>query len=189
MFKAPNIKGPRFRKVHKPVLTTEMYNKFIKAHPQFSLSFIQFRDIIRTHSSKLWNATIDSREGVELPNGGIMHVASTKITKRANYDIKASIAAGHAITHRNYNTDGYVAKIIYSQRKTRVGRSGNIWGFRGIRVFKRALSKAYPLDWKKYRVVEDTAWRGKKVNQAKRKDYMIAQTNEALQTYNEFDLT
>jgi hypothetical protein len=51
------------------------------------------------------------------------------------------------------------------------------------------VAREYPKDWKKYRIAEDTRWKSEPVKSRQRRDYMEAKTNEAIKTYNEFDLT
>lgn len=190
MFNAPNIKGPRFRKDYKSVLTIELYKKFIESNPQYKdLTYDQFRAIIKTHSKKMWNAAASTRDGVELPSGGTVFVGSTKITKKNNYNIQASIAANRPIKHRNFGTDGYVAKIYYSTNLSKVGgRDRSLWAFKGGREFKRTVSREYPKNWNRYIVVADLY---KIVREYKRNSYRnfkAGETEKGPQTYNEFDL-
>jgi len=189
-FSAPNIKGPRFRKNTKHILTLDMYKNFIKSHLKYKdLTFDQFTTCVNLCSQKMWKASIDERDGVELPIGGTIFIASAKITKKHNYDIQASIAANTPIKHRNYDTDGYSAKICYSPRLAKIsGRDKSIWLFRGVREYKRAISKQYPKNWKKYIMIEDMYNIVKNYKKARSKHYFAESTERAVQTYNEFDL-
>jgi len=190
MFKAPNIKGPRFRKDYKAILTKELYTKFIKSHSKYTdLNFTKFKAIISDHSGLMWKAIIDSRDGVEVPIGGTIFIGSTKIRKKNNYDIQASIKANAPIKHRNYNTDGYVAKIYYSPRLSKVGgRDRSIWSFKGYRGFKRTIGKEYPKDWKKYIIVTDLYTVVKNYHRHKYRNIFTERTKRVTETYNEFDL-
>ena len=64
-----------------------------------------------------------------------------------------------------------------------------MWGFTGVRDFKRTVAKTYPLQWKKYIVVDNMT----KVSRLFRKqiatNYNIKKSNIALETYDEFDMT
>lgn len=189
MFNAPNIKGPRFRKNHKSLLTVEMFKIFKKSHPQHVVDFKEFQNIIKTCSKSMWKSAIKERDGISLPMDGTVFVGSTKIRKKNNYDIQASIKANAPIKHRNHDTDGYVAKIYYSPYLSKIGgRDRSIWSFTGHRDFRRALSKEYPINWKKYIVVTDLTNIAKDYKRNKNRHYYQESTAKATQTYNEFDL-
>lgn len=191
MFKAPNIRGPRFRKDHKTVLTKKLFEKFTASHPQYSnLSLTAFKNIIRSNSRKMAEVATTERDGVALPIGGTVFVGSTKIRVKNNYDIQASIKANAPIKHRNYDTDGHVAKIYYSPYLSKVaGRDRSMWSFTGHRDFRRSLSKEYPLNWKRYIVVSDLYTVAKDYQRHKNRHYYEGSTAKATETYNEFDLT
>jgi len=190
MFNAPNIKGPRFRKYFKSVLTTTLYEKFIKANPKHAgITFEQFVGTVDTSLEKMWNVTLVERDGIELPIGGSLFVGSTKIKVKNNYNIQASIKANTPIKHRNYDTDGYVAKIYYSPHLAKVsGRDRSIWSFKGARDYKRTLSKIYPGNWKKFIVVAELYTVVNEYQRLRARNYFTESTEKAVQTYNEFDL-
>jgi hypothetical protein len=189
MFNAPNIKGPRFRKGYKELLTTEVFEKFKKTHPQHNLEFENFQEIIKTCSKSMWKLIIEERDGMSLPVGGTVFVGSVKISKKNNYDIKASIAANTPIKHRNYDTDGYTAKILYSPHLAKIsGRDRSLWSFKGHRSFKRTLSKEYPKDWKKYIIPTNLYKVVKEYRRHRERNYRQESTAKVIQTYNEFDL-
>lgn len=190
MFKAPNIKGPRFRKESKQVLNKALYDNFLKIHPQHqNVTYDQFSKVIKNCSNKMWRIAIDERDGIELLSGGSIFVGNTKIIVKNNYDIIASIKANAPIRHRNYDTDGYVAKIYYSPHLAKIaGRDRSMWSFKGHRDFKRTLSKEYAKDWKKYRMVEGLYAVAKEYNRAKNRHYYTASTEQAVKNYNEFDI-
>lgn len=190
MFNAPNIKGPRFRKDFTKILTKDLYKRYLDSHPtETSLTFEKFKQIIKVHSRKMWEIAARDRDGIELPIGGSIFIGSTKIRKKNNYDIQASIKANRPIKHRNYDTDGYVAKIYYSPHLSKIGgRDRSIWSFKGVRQFARLVSKEYPKNWTKYRMITDFK---KIVSEYKRhsyRHYIVADTERATKTYNEFDL-
>jgi len=191
MFRTPNIKGPRFRKYFKRVLTKNLFENFKKQHPEYTdLTFKKFHDVIENCSKKMWKVTLDERDGIELPIGGSVFVGSTKIKVKNNYDIQASIKANAPIKHRNYDTDGYVAKIYYSPYLSKVsGRDRSIWSFKGARPYKRAISKEYPKDWKKHIVVAELYTVVNDFNRHKSRNYLQENQKKATENYNEFDLT
>lgn len=189
MFKAPNIKGPRFRKNFKRVLTRKLFKDFQKNSQYSDLTFEQFRDIIENCSKKMWRVTIDERDGIQLPNGGSVFIGSTKIRVKNNYDISASIAANTPIKHRNYATDGHVAKIYYSPYLSKIsGRDRSLWSFKGNREYKRTLSEEYPKDWKKYIMVSGLYTVVNEYKRHKKRHYFKDLHNGKIQNYNEFDI-
>lgn len=189
MFKAPDIKGPRFRKPAKRLITKDLYNRFIERHPQHAgVDFEKFKEVIENSLKKMANVVISERDGIELPIGGTVFLGSTKIRKKHNYDIQASIKANAPIKHRNYETDGFVAKIYFSPRMSKTPiKKRNIWTFKGHRDMKRAISEVYPRDWKKYIVVAALYDVRKEYKKASVRNFRVNDTNRKVQFYNEFD--
>jgi hypothetical protein len=190
MFNAPNIKGPRFRKDYKKVLNRSLYDKFIVAHPEHSnISFEKFESTVSSSLNKMWQVTLDERDGIQLPIGGSLFIGSTKIRVKNNYDIQASIKANLPIKHRNHDTDGYVAKIYYSPYLAKVsGRDRSLWSFKGVREYKRKVSTVYPVNYKKYIVVAELYTVVREYQKHRARNYFTESTERAAQTYNEFDL-
>ena len=191
MFKAPNIKGPRFRKESSRSLNKVTFENFIKSHPQHvGMKYENFKKIVKTSSKKMREVIINERDGLSLPMGGTIFVGSVKIWKKNNYDIQASIKANAPIKHRNYNTDGHVAKILYSPHLAKIsGRDRSIWSFKGHRDFKRTLSKEYPKNWKKYIIPANLYKLVEDYHRHRERNYRVEATAKAVKTYNEFDLT
>jgi hypothetical protein len=189
-FSAPNLTGPRFRKDFNTVLNRTLYKSFIKANPKHAgITYEEFGKVIDTTLTKMWKVTLDERDGIDLPIGGSLFVGSTKIKVKNNYDIQASIRANTPIKHRNYDTDGHVAKIYYSPHLARVsGRDRSIWSFKGARDYKRTLSKVYPGNWKKFIVVAELYTVVNEYQRLRARNYFTESTERAVQTYNEFDL-
>jgi len=189
MFRAPNIKGPRFRKKFHETLNRDFYKEFLQDNPQYSdISYEKFSEIIAHGLTKAWNVTLTERDGIELPIGGSIFVASTKIKVKNNYDIQASIKANAPIKHRNYDTDGHVAKIYYSPHLAKIfGRDRSMWSFKGNRLYKRALSKAYPKNWKKYRMVIGIHGIIKSYHKNRVRNYFKESLKEEVKSYNEFE--
>jgi hypothetical protein len=189
-FNAPNIKGPRFRKSRQGFVTRDVFKKFIKLHPQHTgLKFKDFKCIVQESSKGMRETAINERDGISLPMGGTIFVGSVKIRKKNNYNIQASIAANAPIKHRNHETDGHSAKIMYSPYLSKIsGRDRSIWSFKGHRNFKRALSEEYPKDWKKYIVPVNLYKVVKDYHRHRERNYRQESTARATLTYNEFDI-
>lgn len=190
MFKAPNIHGPRFRKEFRNILSRDLHKKFLTANPKYTgLTYEQFRNIIISHSGKMWMTAATTRDGIQLPIGGTIFVGSTKVTKKNNYDMKASVAANAPIKHRNNETDGYVAKVFYTLYLSKVGgRDRSLWSFKGGRQFTRTVAQEYPKRWNTHIVVEHMDWIVKNYKRHQLRSHNARKTERAIKTYNEFDL-
>jgi len=137
----------------------------------------------------MWSTVVTLRDGIELPTGGTMFVGSTKITKKNNYDMKASIAANRPIKHRNYDTDGYVAKIYYSQYLSKMGgRDRSLWSFKGGRPFTRTVAREYPKNWNNYVIVADMHKIVREYKHNSYKNYKASIAEKETNVYNEFDI-
>lgn len=156
--KKPDLKAPRFKPSRYNVLNEEMIRRFKKKFPQYSkLSQREIRKIIVTYNQKIWRTVIDTREGVELPeNLGNIFIGTCPPPKKynANYDvvIKNNITS----THRNFESDNYLAKIFYTNYDNKYKfKNRRIWQFDAIREFSRTVSKEYPEKWKLYIQVDN----------------------------------
>lgn len=190
MFKKPNLKGPRFRKDEYHVFRKDLFDRFKEKYPQHSITFDKFESTITNHSGKMWKEAIDSRDGILLPEGiGTVFVISTKITRKKNVNIQASVLANREILHRNWNTDGYVAKITFTSFLNRSFNTVDtgLWFFRGHRDFKRSVAKEYPKDWKKYIVSRRMKGAAQIYKDEQIKHFLKKKVEEDLKTYNEFE--
>ena len=58
---------------------------------------------------------------------------------------------GKVIQNKNWDTDGNVGKIFYTNYSPKYRfKTRELWQFIAIRQFKRAVAKTYPKQWKKY---------------------------------------
>lgn len=188
-YKAPNVKAPRFRANRKEIVTKEFFEKFKSAHPEHNVTFKKVRDVIDSHSKMMWNTIIENRDGVELPSGGVVFIATYKPAHPTKlFNQIASIKAGRKILHRNHKTDGYVAKIFYCYSMSKTGsRRKSLWRFKGGRTFTRTVAKTFPDRWKQYIYWPDIRKISERVMKHAHKTKMLKRTERALETYNEFD--
>lgn len=190
--KKPNLKAPRFR---KPTLGT-LNRKFISKIKQDVPSARVYDDeriktILRKFNENVRKAVIDNRDGVELPEklGRIFVGSCYPPDTVINY--RESAEKNQKVLHKNWETDGFIAKIFYLNRgfekKTRF-KNQELWGFDACRKFKRGLASVYPQTWKKYAVI-----RNDKKLALTQKFQTIEHINKkreekALESYNEFEL-
>ena len=67
-------------------------------------------------------------------------------------------------------------------------KNKEFWSFVACREFKRSVAKSYPENWNMYAAIEPNTKIRLTYQKSLKKDYAIKKQNEALETYNEFDL-
>ena len=191
-FRKPDLNAPRYRAQRVDILNGEFYKLFRKDNPKFSyLSNKEIKSIIKQVNGKIWDTVIEERDGVELPEQlGYIFIGSCPAPKQENPNYHVSKELQKVIQHRNWESDQYLAKIFYtnSASKYRFAFS-NLWGFKPVRQFSRAVAKEYPENYTKYLVVDDY----KRINTVFRKmNYKMKMEDierEIIKNdYNEFDL-
>jgi hypothetical protein len=191
-FRKPDVRGPRFRPEVYQVMNDKFFNEFRKKYPQYKdLTDPELRKIGKTFNTMFWEHVIDKRDGVELPEGlGYIFIGTCKkSTKKNNVDYAKSNKYGIKVTNKNWETDGRLAKIFYTNYTHKykfVHRE--CWAFVGCRNFKRTVAKTYPENWNMY-VTVDPHKKIRKMFQANiLKDINKRKQDKDLEDYNEFDL-
>jgi len=142
-FKQPDLSAPRFRERTKTVLTKALYKQFIEKYPQHEKHGEDlFRKVVNEFNGKLWEATIQYRDGIELPESlGYLMVAKCDRTQRENIDFANSVKYGKKVTHRNWDSDNYIAKICYTNYCLKYRFADReLWGFEAVRQYARSVS-------------------------------------------------
>lgn len=190
-FRKPDLNAPRYRAQRLNILNKEFYNSFREANPKYSyLSDKDIKKIVQDVNGKIWQTVIDERDGVELPEQlGYIFIGSCPAPKKPNPNYYLSKQLQTEIQHRNWASDQYLAKIIYTNSAAKYRfQFSNLWGLAPVRQFSRAVAKTYPENYTKYLVVDDY----KQINNLFRilnKKIRVGKTQkEVLKTYNEFDL-
>jgi hypothetical protein len=189
-YKKPDLKAPRFRPKKLNLTNAGFYEQFLKDNPKHSdLSVSQFKEIIKVFNGKIWNAVVDCRDGVELPEQlGYLFIGSCP-RKRSNVDFKKSEHYGVVLQNQNWESDQYVAKIFYTNFETKYRfRNHDLWGFKGVRDFTRMVGQTYPKEWKKYLVVDNFIKISKIFRMNKQRDLKDIETQDLLKDYDEFNL-
>jgi len=190
-FKKPDLKAPRFRPEVHSVLNKEFFDLFRKKYPRYKeLSDNTLKNIIKSFNKNLFNTIIDTRDGIELPESlGWIFIGTCQQSKKNNIDYAKSVKYGVTVSNKNWETDGKLAKIFYSNLapKHRI-RNREFWKFQACREFKRSVAKSYPENWNMYVRLDplsklETVYRNKK-----QKEIIALKTKNALTTYNEFDI-
>lgn len=154
-FKAPDVKGPRFRPKWKSYLKRETFKDLESEYPE--VNFKGFSEIIKCFNKNLVQGMIDSREGVELPQGlGYVFMGSCKPPKRSMIDYLASAKYGKQIRHRNLGEDGRLLKLFYTNCTSKYKfRSRQIWSLKFCKPVRKRCSIAFKENWPFYTEVDD----------------------------------
>ena len=156
-FKAPDLSAPRFRPKRTNILNKRFIDRFKAAHPRFSdIGSQELKEIVYALNGGVWKTVIDFRDGVELPQQmGNIFIASCQRKKRPNPNMVESARLGKLIQNRNWDSDGYIAKIFYTNFGERYRfKLHDLWSFVAVRDFKRNVAARYPKEYTKYLVVD-----------------------------------
>ena len=156
-FKAPNLNAPRYREKVTGLLNAELFKEFKEKYPAYeNIDNSKLKKVINLYNEKLWKEVIDNRNGVELPDSlGYLFIGTCPAAKSVNTNYALSKQYGKVLENRNLNTDGKIAKIFYTNLKTKYRfKNRELWQFTAVRQFKRSVAKTYPEQWSRYIVME-----------------------------------
>lgn len=188
--KKPDLNAPRYRPKKLNFTNVEFYNRFIEEHPKYNnVSADKFKEVINRFNGKIWETVIDNRDGVELPEQLGYLFIGTCPRKKSNVDFSKSKEHGVIIQHQNWESDNYAAKIFYTNYETKYRfKHHEMWGFSGIRDFKRTVAQTYPTNWKKYVMVDNLVRVSRIFRKEKYKEFLKNETLDLLNNYDEFNL-
>jgi hypothetical protein len=190
-FNKPDVKASRYRPEVSTILNKEFFENFKKTHPKYkNLDDSMLRKVIKRFNQVLYQKVIDTRDGVQLPEQiGWLFIGTCQQSKKDNIDYAKSKKYGIKVTNNNWDTDGKLAKIFFTNYAPKHKmKNREFWGFTACREFKRAVSKSYPENWNMYLEVVSRAKIDKVYNSAIYKDYLNKVKTKALKSYNEFDI-
>lgn len=190
-YKIPDLNAPRYRPKRLNLTNTDFYNQFIKDNPKYSkLDIKNFKKVIELFNGKIWKNVIEKRDGVQLPEQlGYLFIGTCPRKKGENTDYNKSRKYGIKIQNQNWESDQYTAKIFYTNFETKYRfKNHELWGFIGLRDFKRTVAKVYPENWKKYVVVDNMMKISKLFRAENFKQYKTKETQNLLENYDEFNL-
>lgn len=190
-FNKPNVKASRYRPQVSTILNKEFFENFKKAYPKYrDLDNKVIRKMIKRFNQVLYQTVIDTRDGVQLPEQlGWIFIGTCQRSKKANIDYGKSKKYGVKVSNKNWDTDGKLAKIFFSNYAPKLKmKNREYWGFTACREFKRAVSKTYPENWNMYIEVLPGAKIDKVYNSVMYKDFLKKSEDKALKNYNEFDI-
>jgi hypothetical protein len=190
-FKKPDVKAPRFRPDVHHVLNKEFFEMFKKKYSKYKdIDNQLLKTIIRKFNNAVYNTVIEKRDGVQLPEQiGWIFIGTCQESKKKNIDFVKSNKYGVTVTNKNWDTDGKLAKIFFTNHAPKHKmKNREFWTFVACREFKRKVSKTYPENWNMYVVVDPTAKLRQTYQKAIFKQTIAEKTKRELKTYNEFDL-
>jgi len=188
--KKPDLNAPRYRPKKLNFTNVEFYNRFIEEHPKYAnVTADKFKEVINSFNGKIWETVIENRDGVELPEQLGYLFIGTCPRKKSNVDFSKSKEHGVIIQHQNWESDNYAAKIFYTNYETKYRfKHHEMWGFSGIRNFKRNVAQTYPVNWKKYVMVDNLVRISRIFRKEKYKEFLKNETLDLLNNYDEFNL-
>jgi hypothetical protein len=190
-YKKPDLNAPRYRPKKLNLTNSDFYNKFITDHPKYNhLTNDQFKQIISTFNGLIWKGVLEERDGVQLPEQlGYIFIGSCPKKKGENTNYSKSAYYGVKIQNQNWESDNYTAKIFYTNFETKYRfKNHDLWGFKGVRDFKRSVAKTYPEEWKKYVQVDNKLKISRLFRLEKFKQLKTDETKQLLEDYDEFNL-
>jgi hypothetical protein len=191
VFNKPDLNAPRYIQGAYNVTRGDFFKRFREKHPRFKdIPDKELKSIIKKFNELFVETVIDTRDGVRLPEElGNIFIGTCQTSKKTNIDFGKSIKYGYTVSNNNWDTDGKLGKIFYTNDATKykfINRE--CWAFVGCRNFKRNLAKVYPETWMNY-IRVDPMKKIRKMFQANiLKDMHKNKETYQLKTYNEFDL-
>jgi len=190
-FRVPDVTAPRFRQEVVNVIDKKYFKSFREKYPKYNdITETQIRVIIKSFNETFWETVIETRDGVQLPEGlGSIFIGTCDRAKSDNIDFAKSKKYGVSVSNNNWETDGKLAKIFYTSYSSKYKFTfRECWGFVACRNFKRAVAKAYPENWTMYIQVDPHKKLRKLYTAISLKNKRQKELNVQLNTYNEFDL-
>ena len=190
-YNQPDRKAPRYRKSRLSILDRKFYDAFKKKFPEYKdVPYKTLGNIIATYNGLLWDTAINSRDGVEFPEGlGYVFIGTCPSPKKLNIDAKKSYNTGVIIRYRNFDSDNYLAKICYTNYASKYKfQHREIWKFIGARPFKKAVSKAYIKNWRMYLQIDNFARISRAFTRITQRVYAKSIGGHVPDNYNEFAL-
>lgn len=141
---------PRVRVAYRSA-SKEAYNNFCTSHPEVSLTYLQWKQIIYTYNYAFRDYILETGERVKLPWGLGSFTISKRKTKRSvifkgeekmilPINWPKSIELGKRVYILNTHTDGYRYKWTWFPNDARIYQAF-IWVFKPSRITSRKLAE------------------------------------------------
>jgi len=190
-FNKPDVKASRYRPEVYNVLNKKFFDKFKEKYSKYKdLDNVQLRQVIKRFNELIADTVIEKRDGVQLPDQiGWLFIGACETSKKQNIDFAKSNKYGVRVTNNNWNTDGRLAKIFFTNYalKHKI-KNREFWSFVACRNFKRSVAKSFSENWNNYVVIDSTKKLKLNYKKEQMKNKIIADQNYDLKSYNEFEL-
>lgn len=111
-----------------------------------------------------------------------MFIGTCPPAKNVNIDYSKSNEYGKVLRNKNWDTDGNIGKIFYTNWSTKYRfKNRELWSFVASREFKRSVAREYPKNWTKYIKMQS------KIKISHLYDPNPNSTRKALKDYDEFE--
>ena len=185
------LKAPRFRQESISIVDKTFIKDLKEKYPKYKdLDDKDIRNIIKRFNENFWKEVIETRDGVQLPEGlGTIFIGTCNPPVRESIDYAKSKKYGVKVSNKNWETDGKLAKIFFTSFSSRIKFiNRECWSFIACRNFKRSVAKHYPENWAMYIKIDVTSKMRKTYEKYKFKTKKEASLKNLLKDYNEFDL-
>jgi hypothetical protein len=186
-----DLSETRYRKNQYQVVNKEFLKEARNKFPKLNtLTDRQIADIIKNFNHVIKDTVIETRDGVELPESlGYLMIVACKPKNTTAVDYAKSKKYGVKVLHKNWDTDGRMGKIIYSNASVKYKvKDREIWGFSPSREFSREVSQVFRKNWMNYIEIAHDEWVSKLIDrQNAKKEYRKKYMTNIVKTYNEFE--
>jgi len=91
-YREPDLKAPRFRQESSNIIDADFIKAIKEKHSKYKdLNISTARKIIKTFNETLWKEVVETRDGVQLPEGlGVLFIASCQAPMKESIDYAKS---------------------------------------------------------------------------------------------------
>jgi hypothetical protein len=172
-------------------MDAEFYKGFQEKYPKYDKVMLSdIKKIVKKFNETLWETVIETRDGVQLPEGiGFIFIGTCMPAIEENIDYGKSKKYGFRVTNKNWETDGKLAKIFYSSYANKYKFAfRECWKFIACRNFKRKVAKVFPENWTMYVQIDRDRKMKSLYAATVFKNYKNKLLKKQLEDYNEFDI-
>lgn len=183
-------KAPRYRKCIHNVFCKDFITAFKTKFPQYiDIPDDVIKEIIIKYNEQCQKTVTETREGMYLPsNIGVTYIGAFKTKHLNNINYGQSLKYGKTIKNLNFETDGYVGRIIFSSYASKYKFAfRDMWAFTATRTFKEKCSANFKKSYQIFRVTGNIIKANELEEKIRIKDRKERYIKKQLVDYNEFD--
>lgn len=147
-------------------------------------SYKVLKKIIRSYNSAIVDEVVKRKDGIELPEN-LGRIFAGVVEREDNRNYKLSEELNMKVSHRNWESDGFLLKIYYLP-VIRGFKHSELYGLNPGREIQTTVSHNFSTNWKRYRVFV----RDRKIRATIIKEDILAKARniekEILKYYDEF---